>query len=170
MSHEAAGDRSEYTVSVRTVDVVVAILFMVVAAVVMWDALRIGAVWGVDGPDAGYFPFYIGLLMFLSSAATAVMAAVTKTPDLSTFVERGQLGMVLKVLIPTIIYVALIPFLGLYVASAAFIAFFMAWIGKYGPMTIVPVSIGVPVFLFVLFEIWFLVPLPKGPVENMLGY
>lgn len=170
MSHEAAGDRSEYTVSVRTVDVAVAILFMVVGAVVMWDALRVGAAWGADGPEAGYFPFYIGLMMFLASGATAVMAVVTKTPDLATFVERGQLGMVLKVLVPTAIYVVLIPFLGLYTASAIFIAFFMAWIGKYGPLTIVPIAIGVPVFLFVLFEIWFLVPLPKGPVENMLGY
>jgi putative tricarboxylic transport membrane protein len=170
MSHEATGDRSEHTVSVRTMDVVVAILFMVAGAVVMWDALRVGASWGADGPEAGYFPFYVGLLMFLASGATAVTSVVTKTPDLSTFVERGQLSMVLKVLVPTAIYVALIPFIGLYVASAIFIAFFMAWIGKYGPVTIVPIAIGVPVFLFVLFEIWFLVPLPKGPVENMLGY
>ena len=169
MAHEAS-DPGQYTVSRRVVDIVVAVLFMITGAVVIMDSLRVGAQWLADGPEAGYFPFYVGLIMLVSSTATALMALLTKTPDVANFVGRDQLWSVLQVLIPSAVFVALIPWLGLYVASAIFIAFFMAWIGKYGPVTIVPIAIGVPVFLFVLFEIWFLVPLPKGPVENMLGY
>jgi hypothetical protein len=170
MSHETAGDPGEYTVSTRSVDAVVAFLFIIAAAVVMWDSSRVGAKWVEDGPQAGYFPFYIGLLMFIASLGTLVSALITKTPNLTTFVERNQLWSVSRVLIPTVVYVALIPFLGIYVSSAIFIAFFMAWIGKYPATIIAPVAVGVPIFLFLMFEIWFLVPLPKGPLEAALGY
>ena len=59
---------------------------------------------------------------------------------------------------------------GIYVASALFIAAFMIWRGRYGALPTLGASVGVPVILFLLFEVWFLVPLPKGPVERMLGY
>ncbi|BCJ89525.1 hypothetical protein IZ6_09830 [Terrihabitans soli] len=160
----------EYTVSYRSVDAVVALLFMALSCVVMWDSWGIGAKWASDGPQAGYFPFYIGLIMFIASLGTLVQSIITKTPNLETFVEKGQLKMVLAVLVPTAVYVAAIPFLGLYVAGAIFIAFFMVAIGKYNILKAIPVAIGVPLALFILFEIWFLIPLPKGPVENFLGY
>jgi putative tricarboxylic transport membrane protein len=160
----------QYTVSYRSVDAVVALLFMVVSCVVMWDSWGIGAAWASDGPQAGYFPFYIGLIMFIASLGTLVQVLVTKTPNLATFVEKDQLTMVLKVLVPTAVFVAAIPFLGIYVAGGLFIAFFMVWMGKYGPLTTVPVAVGIPVAMFMLFEIWFLIPLPKGPVEAMLGF
>ncbi|OYW61032.1 MAG: hypothetical protein B7Y01_00975 [Xanthobacter sp. 17-67-6] len=163
-------DSSEHTVSTRTMDIIVALVFMGVAALVMADSWRIGARWASDGPEAGYFPFYVGLIMFLSSVGTLATNIFSKTPDRSNFVDREQLGSVLKVLVPTIVYVVLINFLGLYLSSMIFIAFFMWWLGKYPVKTILPVAIGVPLVLFVMFEIWFLVPLPKGPIETALGY
>jgi len=169
MAHEAS-DPGQYTVSRRVVDIAVAVCFMIVSGVVIGDSLRVGADWLPDGPQAGYFPFYVGAIMFISSAATAVMALISKTPDNANFVGRDQLWLVLQVLIPSAVFVALIPWLGIYVSAAIFISFFMAWIGKYSPAIIAPVAIGVPLFLFMLFERWFLVPLPKGPLENLLGY
>lgn len=163
-------DSSEHTVSTRTMDIIVALVFMGVAALVMADSWRIGARWASDGPEAGYFPFYVGLIMFLSSVGTLATNIFSKTPDRSNFVDREQLGSVLKVLVPTIVYVVLINFLGLYLSSMIFIAFFMWWLGKYPVKTILPVAIGVPLVLFVMFEIWFLVPLPKGPIEAAFGY
>ncbi|MDE1570830.1 tripartite tricarboxylate transporter TctB family protein [Aquabacter sediminis] len=163
-------DKSEHTVTTRTMDVVVAVLFMGVAALVMADSWRVGARWASDGPQAGYFPFYVGLIMFVASLGTLVQNLVTKTPNLTNFVDREQLGSVLKVLVPTVVYVVLIEFIGIYVASMIFIAFFMAWLGKYKWQVILPVAVGVPLVLFVMFEIWFLVPLPKGPIETALGY
>ncbi|QTL04899.1 tripartite tricarboxylate transporter TctB family protein [Aquabacter sp. L1I39] len=163
-------EKSEHTVTTRTMDVVVALLFMGVAALVMADSWRVGARWASDGPQAGYFPFYVGLIMFVASLGTLVQNLVTKTPNLTNFVDREQLGSVLKVLVPTIVYVVLIEVIGIYVASMIFIAFFMAWLGKYKWQVIAPVAVGVPLVLFVMFEIWFLVPLPKGPIETALGY
>jgi len=170
MSNEDKAADGQYTVSYRSMDAFVALCFMAVAAVVMWDSARVGAGWVSDGPQAGYFPFYIGLIMFISGAGVLVMALLTKKPNLTTFVEKGQLVSVLRVLIPTAIYVGVMPSIGLYVSSAVFIAVFMLWIGKYSLLWAIPVSLGVPLFLFVLFEIWFLIPLPKGPVEAALGF
>lgn len=161
---------SEKTVTHRTMDVVVALLFMGLAALVMGDSWRVGARWAADGPQAGYFPFYVGLIMFIAGTATLVQSLVTRHPDLGNFVDRSQLYSVLQVLVPTAVYVALIFILGIYVASAVFIAFFMWWLGKYSLAKIIPVAIGVPLMLFMMFEVWFLVPLPKGPIEAALGY
>jgi len=90
------------------------------------------------------------------------------------FVSRGQLRMVLTVLIPTVVYVILIdnPWypLGIYVPSAIFIAAFMRFLGKYGWLRTALVSLGVMLVFFMMFEIWFQVPLPKGPLEAAFGY
>jgi putative tricarboxylic transport membrane protein len=156
-------------VSTRTVDAVVAAIMVAVGGVVMWDSARVGASWADDGPQAGYFPFYVGGIILISSLANLVIALAGKGPG-GTFVERGQLVSVLKVLIPAILFVAAIGWLGIYVSAALYIAIFMAWLGKYKPWIIAPVAIGVPIVLFFLFDIWFLVPLPKGPLEAALGY
>jgi hypothetical protein len=170
MSSKTNSAKSEYTVSYRSVDAAVALIFMAISCVVMWDSHHIGSSWASDGPQAGYFPFYIGLIMFIASLGTLVMAIITKTPNLNTFVEKGQLWSVLQVLVPTAVFVALIPYIGIYVAGAIFIAFFMVAIGKYNVLKAIPIALIVPIGLFLLFEIWFLIPLPKGPVETALGF
>ncbi len=168
--HTAPTAHNEKTVTNRTMDVVVALIFMALAALVMSDSWRVGARWASDGPQAGYFPFYVGLIMFIASTTTLVQALVSRHPDLGNFVDRSQLISVMQVFIPTTVYVGLIFLLGIYLASAVFIAFFMWWLGKYPVAKIIPVAVGVPLALFVMFEIWFLVPLPKGPLETALGY
>lgn len=168
--HSVPTAHNEKTVTNRTMDAVVAVIFMALAALVMSDSWRVGASWASDGPQAGYFPFYIGLIMFIASTVTLVSALVTRHPDLGNFVDRSQFVSVLQVFIPTVVYVGLIFLVGIYLASAVFIAFFMWWLGKYPLVKIIPVAIGVPLVLFVMFEIWFLVPLPKGPLETALGY
>ncbi|UEM25217.1 tripartite tricarboxylate transporter TctB family protein (plasmid) [Skermanella mucosa] len=160
----------ESVVSVRTMEIVTAALFAIVAAVVMYDSSRVGAGWASDGPEAGYFPFYVGLIMFVSSGVILVTNLINRTPKAATFVERGQLKLVVSVLVPAIVFVALIWVLGIYLAAAIFIAFFMSWLGRYPVLKILPIAILIPLALFVMFEIWFLVPLPKGPVEAFLGY
>ena len=74
-------------------------------------------------------------------------------------------------LVPTAIYVALVPYIGIYVASALLIAFFMLWFGRYSWLLVVgDRDRACRSLTFLMFEIWFLVPLPKGPLENLLGY
>ncbi len=160
--------------SLRVAELVMAGLFLAFGAIVMWDSRRLGSEWGADGPQAGYFPFYIGLFIVISAAAIIFRALNLGEKGRAAFVEWGQMRMILTVMIPTVIYVALIanPWLslGIYVASAIFIAFFMWHLGKYAWTRIVPVSLGVMFFFFLMFEVWFKVPLPKGPLEAAFGF
>src|SRR5690348_11313987 len=161
--------------SVRAWEAAVALLFLVFGSGVMWDSWRIGARWGSDGPQAGYFPFYIGVFIVVSAlamlyAALRMGAAEGGQP----FVRWGQLSMLRTVFVPSIVYVFLIdnPWfsLGIYVPSALFIAAFMRYLGKYRWVNVVAVPLAVMVAFFMMFEIWFQVPLPKGPLETALGF
>ena len=161
--------------SVRLWEVVVGLLFLIFGSGVMWDSWKIGARWGDDGPQAGYFPFYVGLLIVISALAILYNALTMKPEEArEPFVSWGQLRMVLVMLVPTIVYVFLIdnPWysLGIYEPSIVFIAVFMKYLGKYRWPTIAAVSIGIMVAFFLMFEIWFQVPLPKGPLETALGF
>jgi len=153
----------------RTAEIVVAGFIFLLGAIVIYDSVRLGARWGDDGPQAGYFPFYIGLILCASSAVNLVLAMLNRRDKDRTFVEVGQLKLVLTVLIPSAIYVALIGWTGIYLASAVFVAFFMRWLGKYPWWKVAAVSIGNSVAFYLIFEIWFKVPLPKGPLEALLG-
>ena len=162
-------------VSTKTIDLVVAMLFFLLGALVMWDSARLGSKWGSDGPEAGYFPFYIGLILSFGAVVNALRAAMGKDIKEVSFVSVPALKMVLSVLLPTIVYVLFIdgvgpiPGLGIYVPSVVFIAVFMIWLGKYKWLKTLIVSVSVVLVFFVMFEIWFKVPLPKGPLEAALG-
>jgi len=153
----------------KSAEIAVAALFFLLGAIVVFDSVRLGARWGEDGPQAGYFPFYLGLFVCISSVVNLVAALLMRPERNKTFVEVGQLKLVLIVLIPAAIYVALVGWTGIYLASALFIAFFMRWLGKYPWWKVAVVSIGNSVVFFLIFEVWFKVPLPKGPLENLLG-
>jgi putative tricarboxylic transport membrane protein len=168
MQHQDQGGSE--LVSKRKADIVVALLLAAVGGLVIYDSFRLGMGWASDGPQSGYFPFYIGLILVVASLGTIAVALFGRDQSDGAFVERSQLRDVLKVLAPTAIFVALIGFIGIYVASALFIAAFMRWLGKFRWRTIAIVALAVPFAFFLLFEIWFLVPLPKGPLEDFLGY
>jgi len=157
-------------VTYRTMDLVVAAILMVVGAIVMKNSYDLGAGWSPTGPESGYFPFYIGLLILVSSTMTLLITFFTRKPDRTPFVEREPFFRILQVLIPSIIFVLAIRYIGIYVAGGLFIAFFMWWLGKYSLIKVVMVGVLIPLVLFLTFEVWFLVPLPKGPVESFLGY
>jgi putative tricarboxylic transport membrane protein len=152
----------------RSVEIGVAGFMALLALIGIYGSIKVGIGWGDEGPRAGFFPFYVSLIILLSCAVN--LATVLQTSGQKVFAEWSQLRQVVSVLVPTIIYVALVPFLGIYVASALLICFFMRWFGNYAWHTALAVAIAVPVLTFLMFEIWFLVPLPKGPVENFLGY
>ena len=148
----------------------VAALFFVFGAVVISDSVRLGFGWQeVHGPRPGYFPFYIGLLICIASVVNFVLALRVKPERNKTFVEVGQLKLVLTVLVPTAIYAFLVTWIGIYASSILFIGFFMRWLGRYAWWKVALVSILTVAVFFVVFEMWFKVPLPKGPLEGWLG-
>ena len=156
--------------SVRTMEIAVAFVILAFGVVVVVDSMRLGAKWAEDGPQAGYFPFYIGLILCLASAVTMLRSFLNRPLAQKVFVTRGQLRLVLAVLVPLVVYVSLIKLLGIYVASIGFIAWFMWKLGRYPWLKIVPVCVGTMLVFFLMFEIWFKVPLPKGPLEAVLGF
>lgn len=153
----------------RGAEIGVAALFFVLGAIVVFDSARLGSKWGADGPEAGYFPFYIGLITCLASLVNLVTAALSRRMKDKPFVHVPQLKLVLSVLVPAAIYVAAIGWTGIYLASTIFVAFFMRWLGKYPWWKVAAVSIGNSVVFFLIFEVWFKVPLPKGLLEAWLG-
>ena len=154
---------------VRTAEVVTAVGFLVIGAVVIVDSIRLGTGWREDGPQAGYFPFYLGVIICISALVNVVSALLAAARRNPAFVERGQLKLVLSVLLPTAVYVGLIGWIGIYVASALFVALFMRWLGKYPWWKVALVSVGNSAVFFLIFEVWFKIPLPKGPLEAVLG-
>jgi putative tricarboxylic transport membrane protein len=155
-------------VGTRWPELIVALLMLAVAALIIADSLRVGIAWADDGPKAGYFPFYIGLLLALSSG-WVIVGQLRRWHNGEEFAERSQLARVVAIFVPTVIYVVLISLIGLYFASAILIAYFMKRYGKYGAAPVGAVAIGVPLVFFFVFEKWFLVPLPKGPIERLFG-
>ena len=153
----------------KSAEIVVAALFFLLGALVIKDSVRLGFDWQeVHGPRPGYFPFYVGLIICVSALVNMAAAlAVPKQKD-KAFVQVGQLRLVLAVLVPTAIYVALVGWIGLYEASTLFVAYFMRWLGKYPWWKIVAVAIGQAAFFLVIFELWFQIPLPKGPIAEWL--
>jgi len=150
------------------VDAVTAAIIFALGALVVYDSSRLGSSWGSDGPQAGYFPFYIGLLTCLSSGVVLVQAVLRLATDRHVFVETGQLKQVLLILVPSTVYVAGVQWIGLYVSSIVFIGLFMKLLGKYSWLRSAADGGGVGAVSFVLFEVWFKIPLPKGPVEDYL--
>lgn len=168
MSEESPDDGP--VVAERGPELVVALLLMVFAVGVIVDSVRVGIGWAPDGPRSGYFPFYIGLLLLAASGSILIRTLLNWNKPSAAFAQRSQLSSVISVLVPMIIYVVAIGFLGIYVASFFLIGYFMRRHGQFGWPATVAISIGVPLVFFIVFERWFLVPLFKGPLEQMLGF
>jgi hypothetical protein len=155
------------------VEIAVALFLLALGALVVYDSQRLGARWAGDGPEAGYFPFYIGLIICISSLAILGQALFGRaSQSREIFVEWQPLRQVLSVLLPALLFVAAIQLIGLYIAAALYIAGFMMWLGGYGWLRSALLGLAVSTIAFLTFEVWFQVPLYKGafnPLE-FLGY
>jgi len=152
----------------RVADLVTASALLLLGGVVVYDAARLGIGWGTDGPQSGFFPFWLGVLLIVMCAAILVQAA--RSGAARPFIRRESIGPVLKVLWPAVATVVLAQWIGLYLASVLYTGFYMRWIGRHSWLAVVAVAVGFPLAAFFMFEKWFLVPMPKGPLEAWLGY
>jgi len=171
MSEHTNNSNQDSVISIRAMDIITAIVFLAIGLTVMIGSLKLGASWGSDGPEAGYFPFYISLIIMLSSAVNLYQAAIiNKSKETETFVEKEPFKQVMAVLLPAIVFVLGVQLIGIYVSSALYIAIFMVWLGKYPIWKAVAVSVGVSAALYLMFEYWFQVPLPHGSWFNPLEF
>ena len=164
-----AGD-SRPVASTQSVDIVVSLILLALAALLGWDSWRVGMSWAADGPRAGYFPFYLSIMMATASLYGLGKALITRHEAGLSFVSRDQFGRVLRVFVPTFVFCALTEYLGIYVASFLLVAGFMWWIGHIkvwiGLLTAFVFSLA----MFLTFEVAFNVIMPKGPLEAAFGY
>lgn len=164
-SHEG----SRTVVATNIVDAVVAVIVTLLGGLVIYGSRKLGSGWTSDGPGAGYFPFYIGLILCISGLGILYQALAGKAKNTGAFVDREQLGRVMSVLIPALFYVGAIQLIGIYVASTVYIALFMVILGKYTWIKSVTAALVVNVLFFLMFEVWFKVPLFKGNYDLLSG-
>src|SRR5262249_10921104 len=149
-------------------DLITAVVLMLMGVLVLGDSLRLGAGWGSDGPKSGFLPFWLAVLLLGVSLGIFVQAWRRRTA--AEVVTRGQLRPGVQVVLPMAAFVLLIEppglphGLGLYVSGAFYLAFYMRWVGRHDWRAVIVLSVLVPLVTFIVFERWFLVPMPKGPL------
>jgi hypothetical protein len=172
MSSNDSSENSPSVVSTRVVEGVVALCVLAFGVLVLVGSRNLGSGWTSDGPGAGYFPFYIGLILCISAAGIFWQTVFGKERSDDSFVDKAQLTRVLQVFIPAMVYVGAIQVIGIYVASAIYIGLFMVILGKFSVVKSVVAAVVINVVFFMMFEVWFKVPLFKGKFDPLafLGY
>lgn len=116
----------------------------------------------------GFFPFWIGMFLGCAGAVILVQALIRRTD--TVFAHNHQLKQVGAIAAPTAVFIAAIPFAGIYLAGAVLIAGFMRKIGGYSWGLSIGAGVTLMIAFFIVFEIWFLLSMPKGPIETALGF
>src|SRR5258708_6663972 len=160
---------SPEVVDTRTVEIVVSLLLLVVALVLGFDNWRTGIAWDSTGPQAGYFPFYLSIILGGGSLYGLATTWLARREPSETFVSRAQLRRVMAGFVPTLLFCLATPFLGLYVASFLLIAGFMRMVGRIALWKSLLTAFLFTAIMFVTFDIAFDVIMPKGPLEAAFG-
>jgi hypothetical protein len=173
VDEDPEGGEHRSLISVRATEIIVGIVLLLFGSTFMIDSYRIGAGWGIEGPKSGFFPFYVSLIIVVSSLFILLGALRMRgASGRAAFVERGQMVQVLKVLIPAAVYVLGVQLIGIYVSSVVYIIGFMRWVGRYPWWKSVLIGVVIVVAFFFMFEVWFQVPLYKGnwDLTSWTGY
>jgi hypothetical protein len=157
-------------VSTRSVDIVVYLMLLVIAAVLGYDNYKTGMSWEADGPQAGYFPFYLSILLAAASLYGLSDKLFVAVGPGEPFVNREQFRRVMQVFVPTLLFCLFMQWLGLYVASFLLIAGFMWIVGRIALWKSLLTGFLFSIIMFVTFDIAFDVIMPKGPLEGLFGY
>lgn len=147
----------------RKADIACGLALLLLGGLVVWESLKLKIGWGLNGPEGGFFPFWLAVGLAVCSGATVLKAFFRGSSygDLP-FVRKGGWVPVVKVAVPAFGMVALTEAIGLYPAAAVYLAVYMRWIGRHRWITILLVSILLPVASYFIFDKWFLIPMPKG--------
>ncbi|WP_088344437.1 MULTISPECIES: tripartite tricarboxylate transporter TctB family protein [Rhodomicrobium] len=157
-------------ISRRTAEIAVSLILIALGILLAWDNWRVGARWAADGPQTGFFPFRLALILIAASLWGLFVSVRAAAQEGGAFVERAQFKRVLQVLVPMVIYVVSISYLGIYVPSGLLVIGFMRYLGGSSWLSACLTGIIFAALVFVLFDIEFRVLLPKGPIEAYFGF
>jgi Tripartite tricarboxylate transporter TctB family len=132
-------------------------------------ALEFGIGWGDAGPEAGAFPFYIGLLIIAASIGTIIQTTIGRQGLQSIFLDKEQAKRVGAFFMPILVFVPVALLLGLYVATALYLTFVMCVQGGYRLIVSAASGLAAAIIFYLVLEVAFQVPLLKGPLEAALG-
>jgi putative tricarboxylic transport membrane protein len=154
----------------RSVEIFVSLLLLALAVMLGYDNWRTGIAWDSTGPQAGYFPFYLSVVLGGASLYGLVTTFLARKEASETFVTRAQLRRVMLVFVPTALFCLATQYLGLYVASFLLIAGFMRMVGKIALWKSLLTAFIFTALMFVTFDMAFDVIMPKGPLEAAFGH
>jgi len=157
----------------RKANLGVAIFLFLIGAIVMFDAVRLGFRWVPGfGPGAGYLPFYLALGILVCTGISIVkqIRQLSKEGIVGDkrLIQEGGLSPILWVLIPSTVMVILTSIIGLHFAAVVFLFFYMRKVGDIGWLECALVSILFPVGMYLVFDRFFLIPLPDGILGNYI--
>jgi putative tricarboxylic transport membrane protein len=163
-------DDSPAVAATRNFEIVVSLSLLAFAALMAFDNWRTGIGWDTDGPRAGYFPFYLAVILGAASLFGLLKSVLNRDGANAAFVSRDQLRRVLQVFIPTCLFCLATQWLGLYVASFLLVAGFMRFIGRIAWWKSLATGFVFTAAMFVTFDLAFDVIMPKGPIEALFGH
>jgi putative tricarboxylic transport membrane protein len=166
---DAPAKDSPAVTSIRTVDMVTSVLLVAFAGLMAFDNWRTGMSWSFDGPQAGYLPFYLSVILGGASLYGLVAAYLSKSEARKPFVTRDQIRRVLQVFVPTLAFIIATQWLGIYVASLLLVAGFMRYVGHIAWWKCLVTSFVFTAAMFITFDLAFDVIMPKGPLEAAFG-
>ncbi|OGP76142.1 MAG: hypothetical protein A2V86_02295 [Deltaproteobacteria bacterium RBG_16_49_23] len=148
----------------RKADIIVALGLMLVGFIVLADTIRLGFGWGMSGPEAGFFPFYMGLGIVICTFFIVLRGLKTykKEGAGKRLVAEGGLTQILWVLIPAAGMVLLTELIGLHFATVLYLGFYMGVVGKMHWFKVILISLLIPSATYIVFDKLFLIPLPEG--------
>jgi hypothetical protein len=157
----------------KRAEIICALALLALAGTGVVEAIRLGSGWGPSGPRAGFFPFWLSLILGACSVMILIRALrmdPTHEAVKKPFVTATKLKPVLAVFLPMAAAVALTEVIGFYLMSAVYLAFFMRWMGRHSWPLILAISLLFPAATFLVLERWFLIPMPKGMFGQHLPF
>lgn len=154
--------------TVRTAELLMAIATLLLSLGLMLnvylDGLRIGWVEG-RGPGAGMWPFWLSFGMALAAGATILRWFRGLTPESRSrepYIASDTVFLVVVSAAAILALIVLMDIIGTYLAVMLFMFFYVRILGKHGWGMTAGMTLGTPIFIYLLFEVALTKYLPKG--------
>ncbi len=149
-------------ISRRALEIATAALTGIFGVVVVVSSIDNGIGWSSAGVDAGTFPCLTGIIIVLGSLYNMGQGALGRGPS--------ELRRLAGLFVPAAIFVAVIPIVGMYLASAGYVFAVLALPKRQSVVSALVIAVVTPLALYVVFERMFQVSLPHGALGAAFGF